>query len=184
MSPAPLQEKNNEELEDAGSKQRPSTTGTIPKASTKTNRQRMSTMAADAASANDAGGGSMGGFGEDSHVRVGAAEPAVANDGDMRYVFGDSDQDHHHMPPPMADFSTDRLRIRQDNLPLLHRHHPQQQPMRTKTAEHITGNYNGGAEVEESSIGSAGRRRHLLDSVPSHQILMVSESELTHRFLT
>ena len=179
MSPAPLQEKDNEKLEDAGSKQRPSTTGTIPKASTKTNRQRMSTMAADAASANGAGGGSMDGFGEDSRARVGAAEPAVANDGDMRYVFGDSDQDHHHMPPPMADLSTERLRIRQDNLPLLHhqhRHHLQQQPTRTKTAEHITGNYNGGNEVEEGSIGLAGRRRHLLDSVPSQQILMVSES--------
>ena len=180
MSPAPLQEQSNGAHDGAGSKQRQSTTGTIPKASAKTNRQRMSTMAAEAASANDAGGGSSGGGGEDARARDGASESAVRDGGEMQYVYGDDDQDHQ-MPPQMEDFSTERLRIRQDNLRSLHHHHhrlhqqqqQQQQPWRTNTAEQTAKMDDVGAEAEGGSIGSAGRRRQLLDSIPSQQILMV-----------
>ena len=173
MSPAPLQEQSNGAHDGAGSKQRQSTTGTIPKASAKTNRQRMSTMAAEAASANDAGGGSSGGGGEDARARDGASESAVRAGGEMQYVYGDDDQDHQ-MPPQMEDFSTERLRIRQDNLPSWrHLHQQQQQPWRTNTAEQTAEMDDGGAEAEGGSEGTAGRRRQLLDSIPSQQILMV-----------
>ena len=180
MSPAPLQEQSNgaHDAEGSGSKQRQSTTGTIPKASAKTNRQRMSTMAAEAASTNDTRGGSLNGGGEDATLALDAVEPLEPADragGEMRYVYGDSDQDHH-MPPPMADFS--RLRIRQDNPPSLqhHRHHHQQQPWRINATEHTAEMGDGGADTE---AGSAGRRRQLLDSIPSQQILMVRKRYYT-----
>ena len=184
MSPAPLQEQTNGTHDGAGSKQMQSTTGTIPKAGAKTNRQRMSTMAAEAASANDAGGGgSLDGCGEDARARDGADESAVGAGGEMRYGYGDSEQDLH-MPPPMADLPTERLRIRQDNPSWHHHchhlHQQQQQPWRTNTAEQTAEMNDGCSEAEGGSVGSAGRRRQLLDSIPSQQIIMVRKTTRSH----
>ena len=175
MSPAPLQEQTNGTHDGAGPKQVQSTTGTIPKACAKTNRQRMSTMAAEAASANDAGGGgSLGGCGEGARARDGADESSVS-------VRAGGEMQDLHMPPPMADLPTERLRIRQDNLPSWHHlHQQQQQPWRTNTAEQTAEMDDGGAEAEGGSEGTAGRRRQLLDSIPSQQILMVRKTTLSH----